>query len=1190
MPEKMAKLLADTARYLVEYLNRILPTISGDWWKELVLGNLSVQQQRRAEIGKSTSLSQLDLASLLRVFDQNWYRISAKTDFSFDFRHFVKEMQTVRNRWAHAGSEGFSEDDIYRDLDTLQRFAAGVGASEEMIGQIKELKNITRDNGPMAPTSSSQGNSNGDIINATKFGVGQIVFVKSDPTHRGAIVSVKKGEPEDRYLVFINGKTEIYYTSQIETEGEQEAGFQFLPLEQFQTRLTALQICHPSLSVLYSLHAARIDFIPYQFRPVLKFIRSDRPRLLIADGVGVGKTIEAGLILRELQARRDIRSVLIICPKPLVIERKWQIEMKRFEEHFTHLDGKTLRFCLHELELEGVWPTQYEKAIIPYSLFDEELLYGAPTGSSRGRHKGLLTFDSPPRFDLVIVDEAHHIRNPETYSHRAVKFFCDNAEAVLFLTATPIQMGNDDLFVLLNVLRPDLIIDRESFEHMAAPNIHINRAISLARAANPGWQKQSWVSLREAANTAWGKAIYQGNPSFQRISGMLQGDEVSPEGRVDIMDSMEQLHTFQSVINRTRRRDIGQFTIRRSETVAIDFTPSQKKLHDNLLNVQAEIMSRLHGDISVKFMMTTIRRQAASCLFGLVPLVRDILTRRIDELSWEEMDDNQTAPDYSAAGRIGEMIKGVLEDAENLDPHDPKVESLVKIIHDKQKLPNNKVMLFSSFRHTLSYIHKRLQSEGFRVGLVHGGTPDEERVNIRNKFQLHRENAEALDTLLFSEVGCEGLDYQFCDCIVNYDLPWNPMRIDQRIGRIDRNGQRSEKILIYNFITPGTVDAEIYERCLLRIGVFSSALGECEEILGQISRGIRDIAEDITLSERDRNEKLQQLADNMIRLIQEQQKLEEKQTELFGIRIPSEQFSKEVDRASSHWLAPNALKNLITHYLQEACGNDQEYILGEKQLKTLRLSQENRNKLLHDFQKIPRRHSPFYREWEVWLKGGNPHFPITFDTGCASEYPEATLITPIHPLVRQSAESLLPRKKIVTALESGEKSVCSGTYPFAIYQWQFHGIRDDLVLHPIVKELDLDSFLSTILEKGNPLVVDEPKNVLSPEVIEGLEAQHYTHWAEARAKHQAHTRETVRYRKESLMISHAASVSLLKEQLSQATDERIRRMRESQIVGSEADYARHNQDLDIAAERADITAQPVAFGILKIQGGDKNAE
>jgi hypothetical protein len=115
--------------------------------------------------------------------------------------------------------------------------------------------------------------------------------------------------------------------------------------------------------------------------------------------------------------------------------------MQRFEERFVHVDGNTLRFCINEMDLEGVWPDQYQKMILPYPLLDEALLYGTGPHTRQQRQKGLLNLDPPPRFDLVIVDEAHHIRNPDTYSHKAVRFFCDHAEAVVFLTATPIQLG-----------------------------------------------------------------------------------------------------------------------------------------------------------------------------------------------------------------------------------------------------------------------------------------------------------------------------------------------------------------------------------------------------------------------------------------------------------------------------------------------------------------------------------------------------------------------------------------------------------------------------------------------------------------------------------------------------------------------------------------------------------------------------
>lgn len=136
----------------------------------------------------------------------------------------------------------------------------------------------------------------------------------------------------------------------------QETGSTF---PDFDAYLSALHIRHPSTSLVYSLNAARIDCVPYQFRPVLKFIRAERPRLLIADGVGVGKTIEAGLVLMELQARVDIQRVLVICPKPLITERKWESELKRFDERFIPLDGDKLRYCVNETDMDGVWPDQF---------------------------------------------------------------------------------------------------------------------------------------------------------------------------------------------------------------------------------------------------------------------------------------------------------------------------------------------------------------------------------------------------------------------------------------------------------------------------------------------------------------------------------------------------------------------------------------------------------------------------------------------------------------------------------------------------------------------------------------------------------------------------------------------------------------------------------------------------------------
>ena len=320
-----------------------------------------------------------------------------------------------------------------------------------------------------------------------------MIVLKSNRSVEGAVIAVLEGSSETRYQVFTNSLgMQTYYESQIEAK-ELEESIEEVDGKRFHAGLTASLIRKPSLSSLYSLNTARIDLIPHQFRPVLKFIRSDRPSLLIADGVGVGKTIEAGLILKELEARRNINSVLIICPRPLITERKWEKEMKRFDEEFVSVDGEKLRYCINELYMEGEWPSNSNKVVMPYSLFDKNNIYGVENG--RRDQRGLMNVD-PPKFDLVIVDETHHIRNTETFAYKAVSRFVDNAEAVLFLTATPVQLEYADLFVRLNLLRPDYVIDKNAFHEMAEPNLFINQATMPVRGRGDGWQKEALEQIR----------------------------------------------------------------------------------------------------------------------------------------------------------------------------------------------------------------------------------------------------------------------------------------------------------------------------------------------------------------------------------------------------------------------------------------------------------------------------------------------------------------------------------------------------------------------------------------------------------------------------------------------------------------------------------------------------------------------
>lgn len=1193
LPGKFTQALFTSSKHLSNWLKTNFSAFDNNWWESLVLPALSYQQKQWVDRKQITTIEKLDLAALLRVLDRNWYQFTQKFNFSTQERHYVKEMQTIRNRWAHIDNQDVDLDDAYRDIDTIYRFLQIFSVDDEVIYEIKQLKNLILNKPSSTPQEERvsqpqlEDTKKDTSLPAERseelVRVGSIVALNSDPSKQGAVVEIEGQTADSRCKIFIDGKLQPFYVSQIFIVKSDETSKNIASLPELHCLLTCLQIRHPSMSTLYSLNAARIDFVPYQFRPALKIIRSDQPRLLIADGVGVGKTIEAGLILRELQARNNISSVLIICPKPLIAERKWELEMKRFDERFTQLDGKTLRLCIEETDNEGEWPDQHKKTIIPYSLFDETLLHGKNRG--RRRQLGLFDLDPPPHFDLVIVDEAHHIRNTTTFTHQVVKYFCENAEAILFLTATPIQLGNQDLFTLLNLLRPDLVIDPETYNHMTEPNPFINRALNEARIGDGSDNQVILNSLNNAGNTAWGNAMLQSNPVFIEVCNKLAQSTLSREDRVVLIRQIESFHSFSRLINRTRRRDIDDFCIRRNETLEISFTEAQQELHNQLLVFEASALSTIHNTSNVNFMMSTIRRQAASCIFGLAPLLSDILNRRLTDLD-DLTSDNEadTIPEIVESLRI--TAQDIVTLASTLSSEDPKFEAFFQIIEEKQRLQKNKIMVFSTFRHTLFYLEDKLSQENVRTGLIHGGIKDDERLILRSRFELPKENPDAIDVMLFSEVGCEGLDYQFCDAMVNYDLPWNPMRIEQRIGRIDRRGQKSEVVLIYNLITPNTVDADIYNRCLLRIGVFEQSIGDCEEILGDIHREIQNIACDYRLAEEERIEKLEQLADNEVRHIQEQRTLEDREHELFGIRLPNLSADNEVRESESFWLTSTSIHRFVLQYLKSrVCEGD--YILGEKALKTLRLSQGARDMILSDFRKLPKNKTPMYRSWEKWLKGSVQHCNITFDSACAADQRDAHFIIPIHPLALQAASFFEAAEPVYTAFRINDDGIEKGEHIFAIYAWEYKGIRPDLKLIPVCENQSIQQGFFDYLETG--VKIDPDKLLPTKDVFENLDKLHHELWKNEKFSHDKKTKEICAYRRESLETSHRGRVSVVSDQIGNATNDKIYKMKQAQLNNTEAEFNRKMEELEKAESVSDIYARPVVFGVIKVEG-DFDAE
>ena len=993
---------------------------------------------------------------------------------------------------------------------------------------------------------------------APRHSPGDLVALSADPAIQGAVVAVDRSGPEVRYQVFHDGAPRWYYESQLSAAvGAADPPLHWAPPAEVRARLSAAVLRNPTSDDLFSLEQGDIDFIPYQFRPVLKLLQADRPRLLIADEVGVGKTIEACLILRELRARRRVETAMVVCPRALVVEGKWQSELRRFGERFTPLDSRWLRHCIGEAELDGEWPRQFANCILPYSLFRRDLLFGDGGKRSSRRRKGLVDLDPAPKLDLLIVDEAHHLRNADTYTHLGVAHLCAHAETVVFLTATPVQLASDDLFTLLNLLRPDLVIDHAAFEHMAAPNPHINRAVSALRKADEGWRDVAREALDAGLATPWGAQFLPQSDGWFAVQAALD-DESDVAQRVAGIRGLERMHSFDGLINRTRRRDIGEFAVRKPETVQVTFTEAQAELYDAVVDLQRRMFARQFTGLPVRFFMTTLLRQAASSLFGLAPFVGDVLSRRFASLAEELSEQGEFDQESEFLEALAAEIQGVVAMADRLGEDDTKYDSLERLVRDKQASNNDRLLVFSTFRHTLRYLHRRLSAAGIRVGLVHGAVPDDERRSLRARF-ADSESPDSVQILLSSEVGCEGLDYQFCDTLVNYDLPWNPMRIEQRIGRLDRYGQKSAIVAVYNLVTPGTIDFDIYYRCLMRIGVFEHSVGGCEAILGELSAEITDLATQLRLSDDERRAKLQQAADNGHRLLLEQDELEQRQHELFGVGIPNQ--DEAVERARNPWIEPEALRELVDCYV---CTRGSGAPRGRGAGLHWRFSPSNelRALLRQDYRRTAepadRREFESYRRW---LDGPGGSLELAFSREERDRHPEAELIAPGHPLLRQAAAWFDDGAKVWTE-SRGE----SGPATVGVYSWHTLGIRDRYDVR-LVSDLDLPESAPVGAILSAP-PTDEPRGGVPD--TESIEAAVHTQWQAERAVHRRQVAETAERRQSSLAASHLARLAVLDELIANASDDRIRRMRQSQRTAAVVDYEERLEALQRSAHRADI--------------------
>lgn len=977
-----------------------------------------------------------------------------------------------------------------------------------------------------------------------------------------------------RFDVFHDNGTHGYFASQIEPVTIVSKP-ETISAAALRTGLTSELLRDKNTGYLHARNVGRIDYEPYQYRPVLKIVQADRPRILVADDVGVGKTIEACLILKELQARQRARTVLVICPKPLVVDEKWRNELKRFDEEFVHLDSSSLRFCLEETLREGEWPSRFAKAILPYSLLDERLLVGGD-GSSSARRIGLVDLAPGPHFDLVIVDEAHHIRNRSTFAYQNVQRLTESADAVVMLSATPLQTDSQDLFTLVNMLRDDLVPTERDFAQMLEPNHYLYEAVEAARAGHDKWQGDVSLAIDAALATAWGRQVMAVDPRVGLVRDLLGAEPEDARARIRIVRTLEDLNTFSAIVSRTRRRDIGTFTTRKPRAPLVRFTPAQEGVYNAVLELGRRIVELQAPGMPVEFLLSMLRRQAASSISALAPLAEQLLENRLDKVEFSEMGedapDSESIPPFMAdlrneirtIGRLAANLKGL---------PDPKVDVLHQVVADKQADDNNKVLVFSTFRHTLRYLEDQARGWDVRVAVVHGAIPDEDRHAFRRRFKLPKSNPDAIDLMLCSEVGTEGLDYQFCNTLVNYDIPWNPMRIEQRIGRIDRRGQRSESVAIINILTLGTIEAEIYERCLLRIGVFHRALGGSEKILGDLTMGLRKIADDLTISETEREARLRQLADNEVARIQELERLEDQQGALLG--LTTESFESRVAEASSEWLDDDKVRGLVRSYL-ETVVRGRRIALQSGKVAVVRLDDEAATQIGEDL----RTAGGSDARLERLLRRTPLALRLTTDAELAADDDEVELLGPTHPIVLAAAQHAVLSGVPRASLRVRSELVPPGRYPIAVHSWTRFDSHDTLTLRYVSTDPSVEAVADALLAMA---VDGESEAGLGTTQVEMLEQRHHTEWQLARDKHVARAKAAGAQRVASLRAQRDRQLRVVEESASKVSDARIVKMRQSELATIQEKFDRLIAQHERAVSGSDLITKQLATAILEVE-------
>ena len=874
------------------------------------------------------------------------------------------------------------------------------------------------------------------------FKAGTTVRIKNDPGRCGVVTDKTRHRGDDLYYQ-VNFPEGRQYLAGFELEAVGDGNDdvydliengRYGMLNDFRRNLTHIQLSGRLANLVYSMDTTNTDFYAYQYKPVLSFLESPSNGLLIADEVGLGKTIEAGLIWTELRARFDARRLLVVCPAMLC--EKWKRELAaRFAVQAEVMSaGELLRELNTERQsvADGKAVICSLQGIRPPRNWDEDSATQDTAKLARFLHAAA---ESDPLIDLVIIDESHYLRNPETQSARLGEMLREVTDAIVLLSATPINLAAEDLFYQLRLVDPDSFGHESSFPAVLAANEPLVRARTIALDRN-GTADEVVDCLREAQ----AHSILSGNAQLAELTGgSFDASALStPEGRIRVANRIERINLLAHAVTRTRKRDVHEFrVVRAPQSHFVPMHPVERALYDSVTDAIVDYAVR--KGVVEGFLLAGPQRRVASCMVAAVRSWRQGGGNFHDE-TYESFGVDTESDDRPLTQHI---IRTVLPavDLVALESNDTKFAEFRRLIVEYLDTHRGeKIVVFSYFPGTLEYLAQRMREDDIHGVVLHGSTK-------RSKDEIIDEFKDdpRCRVLFSSEVASEGVDLQFCRVLINYDLPWNPMKVEQRIGRIDRIGQNEEKVSILSLGHADTIDERIYRRLLVRLQVFERALGGMEALLGEEVRQLTSALFTRKLTSAEQQARIDQTAKAVEANRQQQDELENNASSMIahgGYILEQVEaayaFKKRVTSRDLEVYVHDYLMKYASGFIFQQVGDGQ-------QVYDIKLSPSLREELDQFMKKL--------RLYGQSRLATGETVRCRFQNRLVAPTRGEEVISQFHPLVRYVSAHLKARNEAyhqLVAMKVGADSlphlVTPGVYVFAVQRWSFSGLRQEEVL------------------------------------------------------------------------------------------------------------------------------------------------